>query len=108
MQIILEGGVKMAANVTSKDIKTKRHDNNYFKTQGEKYNNWLYNIHQEFIDTNQDVVMKALAAFAAGGVLEDGSSDSKDEQEEEKEEKEENEVKTHNASGTGNAGVSNY
>lgn len=52
--------------------------------------------------------MKALAAFAAGGVLEDGSSDSKDEQEEEKEEKEENEVKTHNASGTGNAGVSNY
>ncbi|BCC15049.1 hypothetical protein BC30048_p2061 (plasmid) [Bacillus cereus] len=99
----------MAANVTSKDIKKQKDMITIIlKTQGEKYNNWLYNIHQEFIDTNQDVVMKALAAFAAGGVLEDGSSDSKDEQEEEKEEKEENEVKTHNASGTGNAGVSNY
>jgi hypothetical protein len=86
MQIILEGGVKMAANVTSKDIKKQKDMITIIlKTQGEKYNNWLYNIHQEFIDTrNQDVVMKALAAFAAGGVLEDGSSDSKDEQEEEK------------------------
>ncbi|WP_242230101.1 hypothetical protein [Bacillus cereus group sp. BfR-BA-01329] len=97
----------MAANVTSKDIKKQKDMITIIlKTQGEKYNNWLYNIHQEFIDANQDVVMKALAAFAAGGVLEDSSSDSKDEQEEENEENEENEVQTQNASG--NAVVSNY
>ncbi|MGD6955519.1 hypothetical protein ACQCWI_28440 [Bacillus thuringiensis] len=97
----------MAANVTSKDIKKQKDMITIIlKTQGERYNNWLYNIHQEFIDANQDVVMRALAAFAAGGVLEESSSDSKDEQEEKEEKEEQIEQQTQNS--TVNAGSSNY
>lgn len=75
------------AVVTSKEIKNQKEMiTMILKTKGEKYNNWLYDIHQEFIDANQVVVMQALAAFATGGVTEVKPIDTKDEQDEEQEE----------------------
>ncbi|OAH58667.1 hypothetical protein AWH48_16855 [Domibacillus aminovorans] len=50
--------------ITSKDLKSsKTMVENLLKVNGEKYNEWLQMKHQEYIEENQDLIIKALSAF---------------------------------------------
>lgn len=42
----------------SKDLVEK-----LLKVNGEKYNDWLYQIHQQYIEENQSLILDALSAF---------------------------------------------
>ncbi|MEQ7807657.1 hypothetical protein [Priestia aryabhattai] len=42
----------------SKDLVEK-----LLKVNGNKYNDWLYQQHQQFIEENQDLILQALSAF---------------------------------------------
>ncbi|MEH7199762.1 hypothetical protein [Priestia megaterium] len=44
----------------SKDLVEK-----LLKVNGNKYNDWLHQQHQQFIEENQDLILQALSAFTA-------------------------------------------
>ncbi|MCM3255542.1 hypothetical protein [Priestia aryabhattai] len=45
----------------SKDLVEK-----LLKVNGNKYNDWLHQQHQQFIEENQDLILQALSAFTGG------------------------------------------
>ncbi|WP_018395859.1 hypothetical protein [Bacillus sp. 37MA] len=50
--------------ITTKDLKaSKTMVENLLKVNGEKYNDWLQMKHQEYIEENQNLIIKALSAF---------------------------------------------
>jgi hypothetical protein len=58
----LEGGDKMT--VSQKDVKkSKDLVEKLLKVNDQKYNDWLHQQHQLFIEENQDLILQALSAF---------------------------------------------
>lgn len=55
----------------SKDLVEK-----LLKVNGNKYNDWLHQQHQQFIEENQDLILQALSAFT-GEEEEEGKNESK-------------------------------
>ncbi|OZT10765.1 hypothetical protein CHN50_20210 [Priestia aryabhattai] len=55
----------------SKDLVEK-----LLKVNGNKYNDWLHQQHQQFIEENQDLILQALSAFT-GEEEEEEKSESK-------------------------------
>lgn len=51
-------------SITQKDLKkSKDLVEKLLKVQGHKYNDWLHQQHQTFIEENQDLILEALSAF---------------------------------------------
>ncbi|AVD54595.1 hypothetical protein CKF96_03620 (plasmid) [Priestia filamentosa] len=51
-------------SITQKDLKkSKDLVEKLLKVQGQKYNDWLHQQHQTFIEDNQDLILEALSAF---------------------------------------------
>lgn len=51
-------------SITQKDLKkSKDLVEKLLKVQGHKYNDWLHQQHQTFIEDNQDLILEALSAF---------------------------------------------
>lgn len=51
----------------SKDLVEK-----LLKVNGNKYNDWLHQQHQQFIEENQDLILQALSAFTGQEEEEEG------------------------------------
>ena len=50
--------------ISQKDLKkSKDLVEKLLKVNGNKYNDWLYQQHQQFIEENQDLTLQALSAF---------------------------------------------
>ncbi|MDD9791647.1 hypothetical protein [Priestia megaterium] len=59
----------------SKDLVEK-----LLKVNGNKYNDWLHQQHQQFIEENQDLILQALSAFTGEEEEEEKSESKIDEQ----------------------------
>ncbi|MGR9527438.1 hypothetical protein ACSS31_27540 (plasmid) [Priestia megaterium] len=50
--------------ISQKDLKkSKDLVEKLLKVNGNKYNDWLHQQHQQFIEENQDLILQALSAF---------------------------------------------
>lgn len=50
--------------ITNKDLKkSKDLVEKLLKVNGEKYNDWLHTLHQQYIEDNQDLILQALSSF---------------------------------------------
>jgi hypothetical protein len=56
----------------SKDLVEK-----LLKVNGNKYNDWLHQQHQQFIEENQDLILQALSAFTGQGEEEEEKNEPK-------------------------------
>lgn len=56
----------------SKDLVEK-----LLKVNGNKYNDWLHQQHQQFIEENQDLILQALSAFTGQEEEEEEKSEPK-------------------------------
>jgi len=56
----------------SKDLVEK-----LLKVNGSKYNDWLHQQHQQFIEENQDLILQALSAFTGQEEEEEEKSEPK-------------------------------
>ncbi|MCM3186811.1 hypothetical protein [Priestia megaterium] len=59
----------------SKDLVEK-----LLKVNGNKYNDWLHQQHQQFIEENQDLILQALSAFTGQEEKEEKSESKVNEQ----------------------------
>jgi hypothetical protein len=72
----LEGGDKMT--VSQKDVKkSKDLVEKLLKVNDQKYNDWLHQQHQQFIEENQDLILQALSAFTGQGEEEEEKNEPK-------------------------------
>jgi hypothetical protein len=72
----LEGGDKVT--VSQKDIKkSKDLVEKLLKVNDQKYNDWLHQQHQQFIEENQDLILQALSAFTGQGEEEEEKNEPK-------------------------------
>jgi hypothetical protein len=63
--------------VTTRDLKTSRQlVENLLKVHGEKYNEWLQEKHQEFIEENQSLILQALNAFTSTTDIDEEQNDT--------------------------------
>jgi hypothetical protein len=75
----LEGGDKMT--VSQKDVKkSKDLVEKLLKVNDQKYNDWLHQQHQQFIEENQELILQALSAFTGQGEEEEKSEPKENEQ----------------------------
>ncbi|KMY52554.1 hypothetical protein AC623_20680 [Bacillus sp. FJAT-27231] len=67
--------------VTSKELKkTKDLVEKLLKVNGQKYNDWLQEQHQQFIENNQNLILEALNAFSESDNKRTKSGDDKKEE----------------------------
>jgi hypothetical protein len=72
----LEGGDKVT--VSQKDVKkSKDLVEKLLKVNDQKYNDWLHQQHQQFIEENQDLILQALSAFTGQGEEEEEKNEPK-------------------------------
>ncbi len=72
----MEGGDKMT--VSQKDVKkSKDLVEKLLKVNDQKYNDWLHQQHQQFIEENQDLILQALSAFTGQGEEEEEKNEPK-------------------------------
>lgn len=72
----MEGGDKVT--VSQKDIKkSKDLVEKLLKVNDQKYNDWLHQQHQQFIEENQDLILQALSAFTGQGEEEEEKNEPK-------------------------------
>ena len=72
----LEGGDKVT--VSQKDVKkSKDLVEKLLKVNDQKYNDWLHQQHQQFIEENQDLILQALSAFTGQEEEEEEKSEPK-------------------------------
>lgn len=58
----MKGGVILT--ISQKELKkSKDLVEKLLKVNGNKYNDWLHQQHQQFIEENQDLILQALSAF---------------------------------------------
>ncbi|MGG3801902.1 hypothetical protein [Metabacillus fastidiosus] len=58
--------------IAAKDLKmSKELVEKLLKVNGQKYNEWLFQQHQNFIENNQDLILQALNAFSQTGKVEE-------------------------------------
>ncbi len=75
----MEGGDKMT--VSQKDVKkSKDLVEKLLKVNDQKYNDWLHQQHQQFIEENQDLILQALSAFTGQGEEEEKSKPKENEE----------------------------
>jgi len=78
-RIPLKGGDKVT--VSQKDIKkSKDLVEKLLKVNDQKYNDWLHQQHQQFIEENQDLILQALSAFTGQGEEEEKNETKVNEQ----------------------------
>ncbi|MFP7159162.1 hypothetical protein SFC34_25225 [Priestia aryabhattai] len=64
-------------SISQKDLKkSKDLVEKLLKVNDVKYNDWLHQQHQQFIEENQDLILQALSAFT-GQEEEEGKNESK-------------------------------
>jgi len=64
--------------ISQKDLKKSRDlVEKLLKVNGSKYNDWLHQQHQQFIEENQDLILQALSAFTGQEEEEEEKSDPK-------------------------------
>ncbi|MEJ9312571.1 hypothetical protein COJ21_23715 [Priestia megaterium] len=64
--------------VSQKDIKkSKDLVEKLLKVNDQKYNDWLHQQHQQFIEENQDLILQALSAFTGQGEEEEEKNEPK-------------------------------
>ncbi|MFE7083435.1 hypothetical protein [Priestia megaterium] len=67
--------------VSQKDVKkSKDLVEKLLKVNDQKYNDWLHQQHQQFIEENQDLILQALSAFTDQGEEEEKSEPKENEQ----------------------------
>lgn len=72
----MEGGDKVT--VSQKDVKkSKDLVEKLLKVNDQKYNDWLHQQHQQFIEENQDLILQALSAFTGQGEEEEEKNEPK-------------------------------
>lgn len=71
----MKGGDTLS--ISQKDLKkSKDLVEKLLKVNDVKYNDWLHQQHQQFIEENQDLILQALSAFT-GQEEEEGKNESK-------------------------------
>ncbi|MEH7004234.1 hypothetical protein [Priestia megaterium] len=64
--------------VSQKDVKkSKDLVEKLLKVNDQKYNDWLHQQHQQFIEENQDLILQALSAFTGQGEEEEEKNEPK-------------------------------